>query len=296
MKIGFSILSHKEADAVYIELINQLKRFENYSIAIHHDFDKSKLNPIIYTDENIHLVKDYVNTQWSHVNNIEALIKTFKILYDQGCDWYVTLSANCFPSKSQKELIAFLSSSNFDGYIEHNNIWTNHFYFYVYFRKAFNTKYLFKIPFISKKGSFYWKAIRRKRKTDEKIFNDNFIPYHGSDWFMINRKSMEFILSSQEKIKIMTSYFKEVNKGPDLNVCPPEVIFQTILANNPSLKLSQNNYRYIDWSNSKNWHPNVLSLNDLSKILNSDSFFVRKMDAESSLDLMKSICEQKLSS
>ncbi|WP_291275036.1 beta-1,6-N-acetylglucosaminyltransferase [Flavobacterium sp.] len=294
MKIGFSILSHKEPDQVYIELVNQLAQYPDYSIAIHHDKSKSAFDATFFKEANIDIVKETVITHWSHVNNIEALLKTFELLYDKNCDWFVTLSANCFPIKRPAQLIDFLKNSTFDGYIECNNVNTDYFDFYQYFRKAFETRMLFQIPFFRKSGKFYWKPIRVKRKKYTNIFKDLYIPYHGSDWFMINRKAMKYILENKKDVKKITEFLRDVNQYPDLNVCPPEVVFQTLLANNKAMNLNNNNYRYIDWTNAVNWHPNNLKEKDYDVISHSEAFFARKFDASLSMSLLEKIKEHIL--
>jgi hypothetical protein len=295
MKIGFSILSHKNPDSVFAELINQLSNYPNSEIVIHHDFTKASFDHAIIQKDHIELVEKHIPTEWSHVNNIEAILKTFESLYDKDCDWFITLSANCYPIKSQKQIIDFLQNSIFDGYIEGNSIYSDVFDFYTYFRKAFNTKLLFHIPFLRKNGVFYWKALRTKRKTSDIIFDKSFIPYHGSDWFMINRTSMTYILKHKDKIDDIVSFLRKVNRGDDLNVCPAEVVFQTLLYNQSKLKLSSNNYRYIDWTNPVNWHPKVLTQNDFERIKHSDALFARKVDSIHSKDLIEEINKQLLS-
>jgi len=292
MKIGFSILSHKKPDRVYIELINKLSQYPDYAIAIHHDKSKSVLDTSVFVNHShIQLVQDPIVTQWSHVNNIEAILKTFQALYDSNCEWFVTLSANCYPIKTPANLVDFLKQNSFDGYIECNNVNTDYFDFYKYFRKAFKTKMLLRIPFLRKNGTFYMKPIRISRKKSDIIFDDSLIPYHGSDWFMINRKAMTYILENKSRVQKITDFLRAVNKYPDLNVCPPEVVFQTLLANNKTFVLCNNNYRYIDWTNAVDWHPNNLTEKDFESIQLSDAFFARKLEEDSSMELVCKINE-----
>jgi len=289
MKIGFSILSHKQPDFVFTSLLDELQKYPNKTISIHHDFEQTPLSKDCFMRENVLLTSSSYRTYWSHTNNIYAIWETFKQLYSENCDWYITLSANCFPIKQWSYISSFLSESNFDGYIECNNIFTDYFDFYQYFRKGFNTKYILKIPFISRKGKFYWRAIRCKREQNKIPFNQSFIPYHGSDWFMLNKKAMAYLMSEEKKIFEINNFLKEVNKGPDVNVCPPEVVFQTILKNNPRLTLNNENFRYINWEGSKEWHPNTLDLYHWDNIKASSALFARKFDEKRSSELIDKI-------
>lgn len=289
MKIGFSILSHQAPGPLLEQLLFQLNRFPQKYIAIHHDFHQADFDNSLFKGLSYELVKNYTQTYWSHTNNIRAILETFRILYSQNCDWYITLSANCYPIKSPAYILNFLENTDVDGFIECNNVLTDHFDFYKYFRKGFQTKYLFKIPFINKQGKLCQKAIRRPRRKDHILLNNTFIPYHGSDWFIINRLSIEYLLSNEDKISTLVNFLVDVNKGPDINVCPPEVVFQTILANNSKLKLSNSYYRFLDWKNSKNWHPNVLTMNHWENIKKSDALFARKLDSTLSKELIEAI-------
>jgi len=108
------------------------------------------------------------------------------------------------------------------------------------------------------------------------FFDENLVPYQGPDWFMIHRKSMEYILANSKLIEHICAFLSEVNKGPDLNLCPPEIFFQTLIANNIELKKNNDNYRYIDWTNAKEWHPNIFVLKDFDKLKQSNAFFLGK--------------------
>jgi hypothetical protein len=290
MKLGFSILSHQKPGPMLGALLKSLNTFSNKAIAIHHDFNQSEFDDSLFESSSYQLVKNHTRTYWSHVNNIHAIMETFRMLRHQECDWYITLSANCYPIKSNGYITRFLETTSSDGFIERNNVLTDHFDFYQYFRKGFNTKYLFKVPFLNSKGSFKFKVFRTSRKPEDILFNSSYIPYHGSDWFMINKKAMDYLLSNESRIDEMVAFLTNVNKGPDINVCPPEVVFQTVLGNGQDvLKLDHNNYRFIDWTNAVNWHPNTLTLKDWHFIEDSEALFARKFTWEKSSELIQLI-------
>jgi hypothetical protein len=286
MKIGFSILSHEETGPMLVNLLNQLNKYPDKEIVIHHDFYQADFKKDLLEGVSYELVKNFVRTYWSHTNNIHAILETFKSLYNKKCEWYITLSANCYPIKSSAEVVGFLKGTEKDGFIEHNNVLTDHFDFYRYFRKGFETKYLFQIPFINKKGKFKYRTLRKSRAVNERVLGTLYIPYHGSDWFMVNRDVMNYILSNEKRIKEIVAFLEDVNKGSDINVCPPEIVFQTLLANSNLFNLDKNNYRFINWTDSKNWHPNILTDADFKSIKASSALFARKFVWERSKEVI----------
>jgi hypothetical protein len=286
MKIGFSILSHEETGPMLVKLLNQLNTYPDKEIVIHHDFYQADFKKDLLKEISYELVKGFVRTYWSHTNNIQAILETFKSLYNKKCEWYITLSANCYPIKSSRDVIEFLKGTEKDGFIEHNNVLTDHFDFYRYFRKGFETKYLFQVPFISKKGKFKYRTLRKSRPVNARVLGTSYIPYHGSDWFMVNRDVMDYILSNEKRIKEIVAFLEDVNKGSDINVCPPEIVFQTLLANSNMFNLDKNNYRFINWTDSKNWHPNILTDADFNSMKASSALFARKFVWEHSKELI----------
>lgn len=285
MKLGFSILSHKKPDLIFKQLLLKLNCFSNKVIAIHHDFNQAPFNNELLINESIQVVKEYVRTYWSHTNNIKAIMDTFKLLYEANCDWYITLSANCYPIKPASYIQNFLSDTNYDGFVNMHSIWTDKLEYFKYFRKAFSTKYMFRVPYLNRDLGLKYRSFRISRAPEDVLFTETFIPYHGSDWFIINKKSMKYLLDNEKTINSMVAFFKKINSGPDLNVCPPEVIFQSILGNS-DLHLSNNYYRFIDWINSTNFHPNTLTLKHWKYIQNSDALFARKFDSQQSRELI----------
>jgi hypothetical protein len=63
---------------------------------------------------------------------------------------------------------------------------------------------------------------------------------------------------------------------------PDESYCQTIFCNSQHLKISQNHWRYIDWSQNDgtNAHPKTLLMEDLPKLRESTAHFARKFDAD----------------
>lgn len=293
MKIGFSILSHKPQTESFKYLIAQLNKFPEKEIVIHHDTCQCAFDHNYFLDLSYDLIENPVRTYWSHTNNIIAILKTFKKLYIKNCDWYVTLSAECYPIKSVEYIIEFLEKTRFNGFLEKNEIYSDHYYFYKYFRKGLETKYVGSIPFVRKNGKFYYKPLRIKRKPQNSL-QSLLIPFHGSDWFIVDKNIMKYLLDHEPLISTISHILKDVNKGPDINICPPEVVFQSIIGNVDSFNINNYNYRYINWENAINWHPNVLTMVHWDALKQTDALFARKFEWEKSNELIQIINDHLL--
>jgi hypothetical protein len=126
-------------------------------------------------------------------------------------------------------------------------------------------------------------------------FVKDYKPYTGSQWCMLNKKAMKILMESDLKNQLMTFYIEKVNSYyPKTIISPDEVVFQTFFGNNKLLKNECKNYRYINWENVTDWHPNTLTLEYFDDIKNSDALFARKFDQSKSKELLDRIEKELL--
>ena len=69
---------------------------------------------------------------------------------------------------------------------------------------------------------------------------------------------------------------------------PYESFSQTILCNQPDLKISKDSLRYIDWSQGGH-HPKTLGMEDIPGILASGAHFARKFDLTKGAEVFDAI-------
>jgi hypothetical protein len=234
--------------------------------------------------QDVMVLKESVKTAWCHVNNIYALLNTFKVLIEKDCDWIVTLSANCFPIKSVQQIESFFNHAESDLYLEHFNVTENHFDFYMYFRNALYKEKLFEIPYFNSKFELKKKIIRKKISTP--FFSSTYIPFHGSDWYFANKKAVKYLFEEMNKVEELCQFLSVVNATSGYTICPPEIVFHTIWKNSNLFSIDKNNYRYINWEGAKNWHPNTLDESYWTQIVNSSALFARKFDNNQSMSLV----------
>lgn len=277
MKIGFAILTHTNSAQTF-RLIGTLnKLFNNPPIALHHDFSKSPLNTQ-FTD-NVFTIKPHEKTSWGGIGIIRASMLAFNHLYNShDPDWYYLLSNSCYPIKSASTIMSDLRRTKADAHISHvlidrvsiQNAWQQ-----LCFDRYISARGL---PKFVKRNPLITSIISPFRK--------DFHCWAGEFWFTANRKSIKQIIHSYQKNGRLINHYKN-----RLNV--DESYFHTILLNNNNLIVSNNNFRYIDWSQGGD-HPKTLSAEDAQKISSSTAHFARKFNSDKGHSILDWIDENIL--
>jgi hypothetical protein len=288
--IGFVLLVNPfnplEQSARLIWKLNRM--FDHPPIACHHDFGK---NPNFISDcpKNVQMVHPHVNTKWADFSCIEAAISALRLLYTgaNAPDWFIYLSSADYPIKPAARIIQDLQTSPFDAYIEHRLVQYKH---YAYnadpshpesYKGADWLKHCHKlycsfrvtIPSLTRyftpRTRTYW--LDHPLITAGRLpFSDSFRCCAGEAWFCTNRKSALALLKFYDEDRAVAAHYRRV-------LVPEESYFQTVLANSPSLKLSQNTLRYADWTAGGS-HPKILKMEDLPRMAVSNAHFARKFD------------------
>jgi Core-2/I-Branching enzyme len=108
-------------------------------------------------------------------------------------------------------------------------------------------------------------------------FSKDFRCFAGEHWFCANRKAAEYLIEFHKAKPALANHYRR--SDPFAIVVPEESYYHTIFCNAPGLKVSNNNWRYIDWS-TKSSHPKTLLFEDLPRIQASSAHFARKFDID----------------
>lgn len=291
-RLGFIMLSHQQPDEIFYRLLERINEFPDYVIGLHHDFTQSKFDFNVLGKFNINLALPCRQTQWGHASKVPATLDAFRAIFEieNNPDWYITISPNCYPIKPSSQILEFLENSQFDAYINLNLIEPNSELENCRNKYRFlTTRGLIKIPFLSRKGEFYFRTIRYPIPKQSLPFDENSMPFFGSDWIMFNRKSAQFLFDANLYQSDLLQHLANINRQKDVLVSPIEIIFHTFFGNSSHLKICKNNYRFIDWEDSINYHPNTLTTDHWQKILGSEALFARKFKSPNSLELLSRI-------
>ena len=285
--IGFVVVTHSNPAQVLF-LCEQLNaRFDRPPISVHHDFDQAPLNAAEFPG-NVSFVQDWLKTAWGNSSFLHGEMRALRDLYKTADpDWFVNVSGSDFPIKSAAAILDELYSGGYDGYIDHRRIaysrvpfpeeglGAESFSHPAWTTLAFERYMAIGFGFYKIATRLGWKRKALYLRSDFFIrrltpFDGSLECYAGDHWLVANRKSAHALLVDSETKRKIVEHF---SRRP----CPDEAFFQTVLCNNPGLRLSAGNKRYTDWTGC--WsHPRTLTEADFPALLASGDYFARKFD------------------
>ena len=298
LKIGFAVLTH-DAPQQLLRLVRTLNRmFGNPPIACHHDFGQCPLDEGLFP-KNVQFVHPHFATQWGHISVPLGALKAFALLREQeNPDWIFLLSGSDYPVTTAAEIVADLSDSKYDAYLNHLEIpfaappWDETirkkagdrleyvllaYHRYCSIRRP-TAKSLLTGSFLFRRKEF---VPIRNRQIDRVLrqFQLNRPPpiYAGDFWFHGHQKAIARLLDDPLVPKLARYYRSWEN--------PEESIFQTALCNQAGLLICKNNRRYTDWTGNGR-HPKWLTISDMPQIAASGAYFARKFQATTSLEFL----------
>jgi hypothetical protein len=275
MEKGYIILAHRNPEQLY----RLLKRLDDNHATFFIHIDKkvpiTYFNRLLEFRDKIHLV-DRVVSNWAEFGLVQATINALKAIKETGnsFDRIILLSGQDYPIKNNQYLDTFFSSSTYKVFIESVIIpdfkrWKpgggmyriNKYFFGLKSYQRYSAKAL---NFLGIILPFFRRNAPRK-----------YIPYAGSQWWIIDMHALNYIL---EFIKANKSYYS-FHKS---TFAPDEVFFHGILLNatDPQLKesISNEHLHFMNWEDTSKGHPETLRKQDFENISQSKALFARKFD------------------
>jgi Core-2/I-Branching enzyme len=287
--VGFVLLTHNKPHQV-VRLVNTLNRmFDRPPIACHHDFSKCDLPKNLAS--NVALVHPHFQTGWGKFSVIDAMLSALMLMYESpdAPDWFVLLSGADYPIKPAQQILDDLATSPYDVHIPHELIqykaYERHWQEHCHYRYC---SVKFKIPSINKKLQLTQRQITLEHPlltAPFLPFSKNFRCFAGEHWFCANRKAAQYLIEFHKSGSALADHYRSLDIH---TMTPDESYYHTIFCNAPHLKVSQNHWRYIDWS-GKGAHPKILQLEDLPEIQSSSAHFARKFDIDGDTKILDAL-------
>lgn len=300
MTIGFVLLTHAHPGQI-VRLTRTLTgMFGPAPILCHHDFSRCALDLQQFAP-NVSFLRPHLRTGWAEFSVVEATARCIEHLYGsgEGPDWFVVLSGADYPIQPAGTILADLGRSPYDAHISHQII----------DRRALDPRWLaeyrhtrnvavgehpvdpvlcytrycaIRIPWISRQLQPQWRTVYRPQLAQLLTpFSARLACHAGSQWFCGSRRAAHAIMAHRRRSARLARHFRR-------RMFAEEAYFQTILVNEPQLRVSANNFRFTDWT-AREPHPKTLDLADLPRVVQSGAHFARKMDPSSSASLLAAL-------
>lgn len=274
----------KEISIAYLILVHRLP--EQFKILFKSIYDSNNYY-LIHIDKksdiSLHqdiqeFIKDYTNTYilesesivWWGYSMVWVELNGMKKLLEVWADWsfFINLSGQDFPLKSQKSICEFLTQNINNSFLKIANQWEE------------RPDTMNRIEnYFEDNGRNIKEIIGKKRP-----FLQQVVPYIGWQWMILNRKCCEFICNSDESKKFEDFY---VN-----TLIADESFFQTLLMNSSFWwNLINDHKRAIIWI--ADWdiklRPKTFTKRDIKFLLSKDNLFARKFDNNVDFDIINTI-------
>lgn len=262
----------KQVSIAYFILVHRLpKQFKRLFKALYHPknhylvhLDK-KVNTTIYDD-----IKDFLadfpntyileseNVVWGGYSMVQAELNGMNYLLNLNLNWdfFINLSGQDYPLKSQKIIRAYLTQNKGSNFIK------------IADQLAIRPETMNRIEnhFLETENGISGVTFKRAYLKDV-------IPYIGGQWMILTRECCEFICTSKE-VKKFEDYYTNT-------LIADESFFQTVLMNTSfEGVLINNDKRAIIWipDGDIKLRPKTFKEEDIEFLLEGDNLFARKFD------------------
>ncbi|KAF8390303.1 hypothetical protein HHK36_024828 [Tetracentron sinense] len=175
-------------------------------------------------------------------------------------DWFINLSASDYPLVTQDDLLHTFSYLPRDlNFIDHTSN--------IGWKEYQRAKPIIVDPglYMRKKADVFWVTQRRSVPTAFKLFT-------GSAWMALSRPFIDFCIWGWDNLpRTVLMYYANF-------LSSPEGYFHTVICNAQEFRNTTVNsdLHFISWDNPPKQHPHHLTLNDMSRMIDSNAPFARK--------------------
>jgi hypothetical protein len=282
MKVAIMMLAHKGLDQLDRLLERLTKDFDVY---IHLD-EKWKVDINHFEKyNNVYLTERY-NINWGSYQQVLADVALFRLAYQKNYDYYMLISGQDLPIKSNNEILAFLEKNKDQSFVDYEafpkKAWEKDFrggftrveYYYGFdFKKN-------RVGFILKKFLALVRSVQKLTGLKRKLQPLKY--YGGWNWVNISKAGMTHIINY---LDLHPSFIKSFK----YSLCGDEVWIQTVLMNGQT-KVVNNYLRYTDWRGCLE-NPRMLTMEHLEELKLSDALFARKFDYAADKEVIDKVYE-----
>ncbi len=281
IKIAYFILVHrfpKQFQRLFKAIYDPENQYLIHIDKSADDFIHQEVDAFLLDYPNAHIL-DSENVVWGGYSMVQAELCGMQYLLSIKANWdyFINLSGQDFPLKSQKFIQNFLNTNKGNNFLKVANQATT------------RPETMNRVDNYFVETSTGFSGVPYKRE-----YLKNVIPYIGGQWMILTRDCCEFICNSAEVEKFEDYYLH--------TLIPDESFFQTVLMNTKFAgNLVNEDKRAIIWipDGDIKLRPKTFTMNDVKFLTTGDNLFARKFDEtidsdiidflESTFDIYKSI-------
>lgn len=268
------MLAHKNIEQLD-RLLSRLSK--NFDIYLHLDKKWTIDENYFKKYSNVYLTKRYT-INWGSYQQVQADAELFFDAYKRDYDYYLLLSGQDLPIKSNQSIIDFLENNKEYSFVDYEafpkKAWVKDFnggftrvnYYYGFDFKRNS------LGFVLKKLLAAVRIIQKVTGLKRKLQPVKY--YGGWNWVNLNRSAMTHIINFLNTNPSFLKSFK-------YTLCGDEVWIQTALmnSNRDEIKVINKELRYTDWRGCLE-NPKVLTMEHLEELKESQDLFARKFDPD----------------
>jgi hypothetical protein len=279
---AFIILAH--SDPIQLERLVQSLPSESPKL-LHLDRKSRSLAGFSTSAKNTELVAPNLETYWGAFSLVEASLRALKVgLSSTSAQRFVLLSGQCYPLRSNFEIMSFFQKHRNAEFIKYYDIrsTTGHYVEkltkYHFSEDAFSALFGSR-PSLAKIASRVSSRAARPFKRDWRKALGRFVPAYGSQWWALTRPCAEMIVRSADEPELQ--FFRHT-------FAPDEMFFHTIVANSrfhesaggfrPFTGRGNRRIANLHMLNSGSLHK-IFTIDDWDEVAKSDRLFIRKVNS-----------------
>lgn len=297
MEVGFIILSHGDPEQL-ARLVRTLRVVhDDPPIACHHDMSRSRLDPRDFPG--VAFVEPHLRTGWGKWSLVAATLAALRLLYrDANPDWFTLLSAACYPVSDGDRVRRDLAVAKADALLDYREVPLTGTWHdppgaclslahhgspqNIAIARGRYMHPIVKVPIIRREGARFGSLNLPVRLGSYTVpmplpalgrvpgspFRGGFRCYVGSQWFTANRRVARRINNPDAAQLRLARWLR-------WRVVPDEAFFQTLLCNDPAIRVDPNTRRFAEW-NGGGAHPQLLDVEEALAAHAAGAHFGRK--------------------
>ncbi|MCM1292333.1 MAG: glycosyl transferase [Bacteroides sp.] len=265
MRHAYLIIAHNEFEHLQ-RLINVLDDARN-DIYVHIDKKVKHAPHLTASNSRLVILKDRVDVCWGHISQIKAEYALFEAAKNGGeYEFYHLISGAHFPLKNQDETHAYFDNAG-TSVLNHMNCDTDEMATklgkYHFFLRGMKSR----SSWMRKISRLLWRGCSRIQRHMKR-----------RDYSYFHEKCSQWLSLTDEAVNTVINDKRYILQKLRFTFCPDEIAIPAILHKNRIDYLSTTDLLYTDFDCAS---PRLMTVNDLSDMMNSGALFARKFGNES---------------